>query len=161
MADRPNVGMGQMAASAQPGAVISALGLGSCVGVVLADPRAGVAGMAHVMLPAAPPGPIERPGRYADTAVPALVEQVVGLGARRGRLDVVIAGGAQMFGDGSGPGVMRIGERNVEAVRAALALERLAPRAAEVGGAIGRTLRVEVASGAVSVRAAGGREVAL
>ncbi|MGD9573521.1 MAG: chemotaxis protein CheD, partial [Thermoleophilia bacterium] len=104
----PVVGIGQLAASGERGVVISALGLGSCIGLVLADPGARVAGMVHVMLPdsstASTDGP---PGKYADTAVPALIDSLCRLGADRGRLTGAMAGGAQMFGGGSGGGVLR------------------------------------------------------
>jgi chemotaxis protein CheD len=157
-----SVGIGQLVASSDPSLVISALGLGSCIGLVLADPRARVAGLVHVMLPdsttARSDGP---PGKYADTAVPALLSEVSRLGADRGRLVATIAGGAQMFGAGAGGGVLRIGERNTEAVETALRAAGLRPRGRDVGGALGRTLRVEVATGAVTVRAIGGEATPL
>ncbi len=156
------VGIGQLVASADPGDVISALGLGSCIGLVLTDPRRKVAGMAHVMLPdsttARAAGP---PGKFADTAVPALVAEVCRLGAERTSLVAAIAGGAQMFSSGSGGGVLRIGERNEEAVRAALRTAGLRLRAHDTGGSLGRSMRVQVATGAVSVRAVGRDETAL
>jgi chemotaxis protein CheD len=141
--------------------VISALGLGSCVGVVLADPRAGVAGMAHVMLPASRPGAAAPPGRFADTAVPALLDQVLRLGGDRDRLEATIAGGAQMFGGGAGGGMLNIGGRNAEAVRAALKAAGLRVRAAEVGGSAGRSMQVAVDGGTVTVRAVGGGVIRL
>jgi chemotaxis protein CheD len=149
------VGIGEIVASADRRAVISALGLGSCVGVVLADPRAGVAGMAHVMLPSSRPGAGGPPGRFADTAVPALLGEVLRLGADRARLEAAIAGGAQMFGGAAG-GVLNIGGRNADAVRAALRAAGLRVRAAEVGGSAGRSMLVAVGDGTVTVRAVGG-----
>lgn len=149
------VGLGKLEVSARPGDVLCALGLGSCIGLVMADPRAGVAGLAHIMLPAArrPDEPL--PGKYADTAVPALLAAVGALGANRRRLIVKAAGGAQMFAAGSGARALAVGERNEEAVREALAAAGLRLLAADIGGGRGRTLRVDVASGAVSVRTVG------
>ncbi len=157
----PSVGIGQIVVSADRGVVISALGLGSCIGVVLTDALAGVAGMAHVMLPASRPGADGPPGKFADTAVPALLDQVVRLGADRVRVQARIAGGAQMFGGGGGSPMLNIGERNEEAVREALKAAGMRVRAADTGGNAGRSMQVSVTGGAVTVRAVGGEPIAL
>jgi len=145
------VGLGVIEASKDPSDVLAALGLGSCIGLVLLEPGK-VAGMAHVMLPdstaISSPGP---PGKYADTTVPALLDEVERLGARRERLVVKMAGGAQMFAAGSGGGQLNIGARNAVAVRAALTAAGLRLRAAEPG----RTLEVEIGTGMVAVRSVG------
>ena len=153
--------IGQIAASAECETVISALGLGSCIGVVLADPRARVAGMAHVMLPQSAATSTGPPGKFADTAVPALLDSLLELGADPARLVAKIAGGAQMFGAGSGGNAFNIGERNADAVRAALRAAGIRVRAADVGGNCGRTMQVTVGSGAVTVRTVGGDPVEL
>jgi chemotaxis protein CheD len=156
------VGLGSIVTSADAGDVLKATGLGSCVGVVIADPARGVAGMAHVMLPEAPAGaPASADGRYADRAVPALRDRLVALGARRRSLVATIAGGARMFGSGSGAGSRDVGRRNDAAVRAALVRAGVGLRAADTGGGRGRTLSVSVADGAVSVRPVGGEPVLL
>lgn len=158
----PTVSIGQIAASSERETVISALGLGSCVGVVLADQRACVAGMAHVMLPQSAATSTGPPGKFADTAVPALIDSLLDLGADPSRLVAKIAGGAQMFRTGSrGGNAFNIGERNAEAVRAALAAAGIRVRAADVGGNSGRIMQVAVGSGTVTVRAIGGGPVEL
>ena len=157
----PSVGIGQIVASADAGVVISALGLGSCIGLVLTDAQAGVAGMAHVMLPASRPGADGSPGKFADTAVPALLDQVLRLGAQRVRLQARIAGGAQMFGGDGGVPMLNIGERNAVAVRDALKAVGMRILAADTGGNAGRSMRVAVTGGAVTVRAVGGEPIEL
>ncbi|MCU0306403.1 MAG: chemotaxis protein CheD [Thermoleophilia bacterium] len=148
------VGLGQLAVTRDPGDVLAAIGLGSCIGLAAVDLRAGVAGMAHVMLPeSAIAKEVVQPGKFADTAVPALVEAMVRLGAEPGRLVVKMAGGAQMF-QGQG-GVLNIGMRNAIAVRAALKSAGLRLRAADTGGTVGRTLDLVVATGRMTVRAIG------
>jgi chemotaxis protein CheD len=146
------VRMGEFAFSGSAGDVLVSLGLGSCVGVALLDRRAAVAGLAHVVLPTAE-GRAETPGKYADTAVPALLDAVVGLGARRTRLEAVLVGGASMFSFG-GAG-LDIGQRNDAAVREELARLRIPVAAAETGGSRGRTVRVDVRTGVVTAKAAG------
>jgi chemotaxis protein CheD len=152
------VRMGEIAVSSNPGDVLISLGLGSCIGLALVDQRRGIAGLAHVMLPEAIAGggPI---GKFADVAVPALVEQTTALGSSRAMLSAVLVGGAQMFALG-GSGALDIGVRNDTAVRAALAKERITIVAAETGGSKGRTIRV-MPGGAVLSKAAGGAEIEL
>src|SRR5215212_1048100 len=88
------VRMGEYAVSHDAREVLVSLGLGSCIGLVLLDRRAAVAGLAHVVLPTAG----ERtPGKFADTAVAALIAGMEPLGARHARLDAVLVGGASMF----------------------------------------------------------------
>ena len=156
----PSVGIGQIAVSGAAEIVISALGLGSCIGVVLFDPQARVAGMAHVMLPQSNPNSSGPPGKFADSAVPALLHDMLKAGAEKARLVAKIAGGAQMFGAGSG-GLLNIGERNDQAVRAALSAVGLRVRAADTGGSAGRTVQVTVGTGVVTVRVVGGEPVEL
>ena len=152
------VRMGEIAVSSNPGDMLVSLGLGSCIGLALVDQRRGIAGLAHVMLPEAIAGggPI---GKFADVAVPALVEQTTALGTSRAMLSAVLVGGAQMFALG-GSGALDIGVRNDTAVRAALAKERITIVAAETGGSNGRTIRV-MPGGAVLSKAAGGAEIEL
>ena len=153
------VRMGELACSAVAGHVLISLGLGSCIGLALVDKRAAVAGLAHVVLPAAE-GRTGSPGKFADTAVEALIAELVGLGARRIALEAVLVGGASMFKLGGGSG-MEVGQRNDEAVRAELARLRIPVAATDTGGSRGRTIRVTVGSQAVTSRAAGDQEVAL
>ncbi|MEA2384502.1 MAG: chemotaxis protein CheD [Solirubrobacteraceae bacterium] len=152
------VRMGEIAVSSNPGDVLVSLGLGSCIGLALVDQRRGIAGLAHVMLPEAIAGggPV---GKFADLAVPALIEQTTALGTARPMLKAVLVGGAQMFALG-GSGALDIGVRNDTAVRAALAKERITIVAAETGGSKGRTIRV-TPGGPVLSKEAGGAEIEL
>jgi chemotaxis protein CheD len=147
-----SVRMGEMSVSSTSGEELVAIGLGSCIGLALVDSAAGVAGLAHVVLPdsGSAAGP---PGKFADLAVPALLDQVQRAGARRERLEVVLVGGAKMFALGAG---MDIGARNEAAVRDALSEHRLRVRAAATGGNSGRTMRVFPGEGTVNVHVAGG-----
>jgi chemotaxis protein CheD len=152
------VRMGEFAASAGADDVLVSLGLGSCIGIALIDRRAAIAGLAHVVLPASD-GRTGSPGRFADTAVQALLDEVLALGARRGRMEAVLVGGASMFSFSRGS--LEVGQRNDAAVREELKRLRLPLAAAETGGSCGRTVRVSVRSGRVTTRAAGDVEVEL
>jgi chemotaxis protein CheD len=151
------VRMGEQAASASPDERLVTIGLGSCIGLALVDGARGVAGLAHVMLPESGDRPrADQLGRFADTAVPALVERLVALGARRTRLRAVLVGGAQMFSFGGGS--LDIGARNEACVRDALERLRIPVEAAATGGDKGRTVSVHVRTGVVASKEAGGIE---
>ena len=137
--------------SKRAGDELVARGLGSCIGLALVDRSAGVAGLAHIVLPESTETDRE-PGKFADLAVPALIDRVVRAGASPRRLEAVLAGGARMFELGE----LDIGARNEEAVRAGLAASGVSIRAAETGGSRGRTMRVEVGNCTVTVKQAGG-----
>lgn len=137
--------------SKRRGDELVARGLGSCIGLALIDRFAGVAGLAHIVLPEATPTDRQR-GKFADLAVPELIERVCLAGGSRRRLEAVLAGGARMFELGE----LDIGARNAEAVLALLAASGVSVHAAETGGNRGRTMRVEVGECKVTVKEAGG-----
>lgn len=148
--------MGEIEVSKRTGEELVARGLGSCIGLALIDRSAGVAGMAHVVLPESN-GSNNEPGKFADLAVPALVSQMQKAGAVTRRLEAVMAGGARMFELGE----MDIGARNAAAVKAGLSRAGLRVRAADTGGNRGRTMRLTVGDFEVTVKEAGGRPVTL
>jgi len=148
--------MGEIQVSKRTGEELVARGLGSCVGLALIDRLSGVAGMAHIVLPESN-GSDKEPGKFADTAVPAMLAQMQKAGAVTRRLDAVLAGGARMFELGE----MDIGARNATAVEAGLTRAGLKIRAAETGGNRGRTLRLTVGDFEVTVKEAGGEPVTL
>ena len=145
--------MGEMVVSSDPNEELVALGLGSCIGLAVVDRTAGVAGLAHIVLPESNDRD-EQVGKFADTAVPALIAQMRRAGAVERRLESAIAGGARMFDMSGG---LDIGARNEAAVRAALAKARVAIKAAQTGGNTGRTVKVTVGELLVTVRSAGER----
>lgn len=128
-----------------------ALGLGSCVAVVVHDPQAQVGGMAHVLLPSAPGRSAGAPGRYAQSAIPLLVSQVLAAGGERGRLIARLAGGATMFTNLTPPGLIHMGERNTLAAREALFGQNVRVVGEWVGGDFGRTVVFDLARGTVQV----------
>lgn len=152
--------MGELAVVATPEEELVSIGLGSCVGVALMDAANGVAGLAHVMLPEANAS-YSAPAKFADRAVPTLVERAERLGAHRAQLEAVLVGGAQMFAAPSGAAAFDLGLRNEAAVREALAAEQIPVRAAATGGSRGRTVRVIASGPRVTVKEAGGAEVEL
>jgi chemotaxis protein CheD len=133
-------------------AVISTIGLGSCVAIVLHDPVARVGGLAHVLLPSeAMSRDTGNRAKFPGSAVPLLVERMRDHGAR-GTLVAKIVGGASMFGQLLPSGGINMGERNVDATRRALAAAGIALAAEDVGGDYGRSVFLYVATGRVHVK---------
>jgi chemotaxis protein CheD len=152
------VGLGELRVSRR-GELI-AYSLGSCVAICLYDPQAGLSAMAHVVLPEAPghEKTLPLPAKYADSAVPALLAALKQQGSACRQLRCKIAGGAAVLALGGGSSLLRIGERNIEAVKVALARAGLVVSAEATGGHQGRTVRMEAASGRVFVRTTQGME---
>src|SRR4051812_47048970 len=113
------VRMGELVATATAGDVLVSLGLGSCIGLALLDRRMGVAGLAHVVLPASDGHDAQNRFKFADLAVPELIDRVVALGGRKLRVEAVLVGGASMFAVSGA--TLEVGTRNEEAVRKLLA----------------------------------------
>jgi chemotaxis protein CheD len=130
------------------------IGLGSCIGLTLYDPNLRVGAMAHIMLPESG-GRTDRPGKYADTAVPLLVKELITLGCKNRSIVAKIAGGACMF-EYFGTG-LNIGERNAEKVRILLKERHIQLAAEDVGGKVGRSVTfLPGDSGRVLIRRADG-----
>ncbi len=124
--------------------------LGSCVGVILHDPVRRISGLAHVMLPRSNRGDPSI-GKYADTAIPALLTMLTGNGSRASSLRAYLVGGAKMFPIASG-GIGSIGDQNVSAARRVLEEASVPIVFEDTGGTRGRTVMFDNARGEVSVR---------
>ncbi|MCO7125973.1 chemotaxis protein CheD [Sporolactobacillus shoreicorticis] len=122
---------------------LKTLGLGSCVGVVIYHDQKQIAGMAHVMLP---DSSLARTttyplGKYADTAVPALLKKMTEYyDCPVSQLKAKIAGGAEMFKTTRMAPLGSIGSRNVEAVKNQLCAHHIPVVAEETGADYGRTV---------------------
>ena len=128
-------------------------GLGSCIGVTLYDERKKIGGMAHVMLPEFPEKKDDgNPAKYADTALDMLIDKLKDAGASKRRFEAKMAGGAQMFKFSNSSDKMRIGARNVEAVKKYLKNHNIPLKGSEVGEDYGRTMEFEVATGQAIIK---------
>jgi len=136
------------------GGQLTCLGLGSCIGLCGFDPVSKVAGMVHVMLPEAFAGKlVEKPGKFADTGIPALLEAMKKAGAETSRIIFAMAGGAQVFKFGANAeSRLDIGARNAVAVTNALKQLGMKVVASDTGGNNGRTVNFTVETGAFTVR---------
>lgn len=146
------VGISELEAARPPG-TLGALGLGSCVAIILYDAQAKVGGLAHVLLPSANIGRRNQdaPGRYAPTAIDALLKRMRELGAATPRLTARLVGGASMFAGLQPPGTIQMGERNVHAARESLHRHGIRLTGEVVGGDYGRSVELDLETGKVRV----------
>lgn len=147
------VGIAQMDVVKLPNTIRTS-GLGSCVGVVLYDETKKIAGLVHIMLPESSFGKTEtlNVAKFADSGIQALIAMLKLEGVQPFRLKAKIAGGAQMFKFTSDKDSMRIGPRNVEAVKKELQKNSIPIIAEDTGGNSGRTIEFNPATCKLSIR---------
>ena len=155
------VGLGEVAVEREGNRALACLGLGSCIGLAAYDPVARIGGMAHIVLANSHGKMGEGSAKYADVAVPLLIEKMKDMGAQPSRLQVKIAGGAQMSAARGLGGVFKIGEDNVAAVVSALTSHGISISGSDTGGNRGRTFRLCLTTGAATVSSAGQEDIKL
>lgn len=149
------VGIADMQTTSQPNDVLVTYSLGSCIGLTLFDPVAGVGGMLHCMLPLSK---IDRakadrnPYMFTDTGVPAMLQAVFDMGAERRRAVAKVAGAASLLDEN---GLFRIGERNYTVLRKILWKNNILIAAEDVGGTVARTMYLHMQTGQTVIRSCG------
>ena len=135
---------------ATTGEVIVSTVLGSCVSACIRDPERGIGGMNHFMLPAQSshtPQDDAAAARYGLAAMEQLINAVLKLGGRRGKLEVKLTGGGRMFANR-----MDIGQRNAEFALDFVANEGLRLISHDLGGENPRRVLYYPASGRLRVQ---------
>ncbi|MCM1567365.1 MAG: chemotaxis protein CheD [Dehalobacter sp.] len=145
------VGMADYKVGRAPDKLMTA-GLGSCIGICVYDPSTQIGGMAHIMLPSSLESLQGNPAKYADTCLAMMLEEMVKLGVMRSRLKAKMAGGSQMFSFGNKAPLLKIGERNAQAVEQELKKVGVPLLVYDVGGSFGRTITFDIQSGDLHVR---------
>lgn len=145
------IGIGEYRVGSFP---MMTIGLGSCIGLTLYDDSLKTGAMVHIMLPDSA-GRKDRPGKYADSAIPLLIKELNALGSKNRSLIAKMAGGACMF-EYFGTN-LNIGERNAERVRAILKEHNIPLKKEDVGGKVGRSVMFYPANGGkITIRRADG-----
>ncbi|MCL2025953.1 MAG: chemotaxis protein CheD [Leptospirales bacterium] len=139
--------------------------LGSCIAICLYDRNKKIGGMAHIMLPMANI-PNAVPEKYADTALPLLVDMMKDAGSDIKRVRAKITGGAQMF-DFPDDKLLTSIKKNTIGKNNAIKVEQLLEEmgielsAKDVGGNYARTINFDLSNGEVISKSPGIPDVIL
>ena len=135
------VGMADLKVGKSPD-VLTTLGLGSCVGVAIYDPVTKISGLLHCMLPDSTQfRNNSNKAKYADSGIDELVAK--------------IAGGAQMFAMNTNNDTLRVGERNVAAVKMKLSELNIRLLSEDCGLNYGRTVEFYSETGEYVIKSVG------
>jgi len=147
-----NVGVAQVKSGSNP-TVLRTI-LGSCVGICIYDRMKKIGGLAHVLLPNDTSNGAT-PEKYADTAIPLLVNRLIKEGAKKEFMSAKIAGGASMFKFESNIALGQIGDRNIEETKKILENLGISLLEDDVGGNAGRVIDFFLNDGHLKVKASG------
>lgn len=122
---------------------------GSCVAACIRDPRTGMGGMNHFMLPESTTGQwgegLSAAMRYGNFAMEALINAILKSGCARSDLEIKLFGGANFSA-----GVTMIGQKNSDFALRYLKEEGLRVVASDLGGVLGRRIHYHPATGKVA-----------
>jgi chemotaxis protein CheD len=149
------VGVADLVASNDSSSDLVTYSLGSCLGIVAFDPSVKVGGLLHIMLPDSSIDPVKAtlsPNMFVDTGMVQLLQAVGHLGAKIPRLIFKAAGGAQFLDEKR---LFNIGDRNTSALKKFFNHQGFALQSLDHGGKQSRTMRLELATGRVTIHTPG------
>lgn len=155
------VGVADMKVSNDPVQSIVTYSLGSCIGLVVYDPVARAGGILHYMLPESSidkEKAASRPYMFADSGIPRLFKAAYQLGAKKQRMKIYAAGGAEILDQ---KGFFNIGKRNYLALKKMFFKNNVIIKQQNVGGNTNRTVRLEIGTGDIYLKTSGSKEVKL
>jgi len=153
------VGVADMKVSNNPTDNVITYSLGSCIGLVIYDPVARAGGILHYMLPESAidkEKASRKPFMFADTGIPRLFKAAYVMGAKKPRIRIFVAGGAEILDQN---GFFNIGKRNYLALKKMFFKNKVMIDKQEVGGNINRTIRIDIASGNIFMKTSGSKEI--
>lgn len=128
------------------------MALGSCIAVLCYCPHAKAAGMVHIALPDSTINPEiarTRPGYFADTGIPILLNQMKTLGCfYKNHFHIKLIGGASILDANKH---FNVGERNVDTARSILRELNLPIIREDVGKTLSRTVAIHTENGQVDI----------
>jgi len=125
--------------------------LGSCVAIILTDPRRTVAAACHIVHASAPRAGESRNGAYGSVALDTMQRLLVARGISPQLCEAYVAGGGNMF-----PALLKrdhVGEQNSRWALAALERAGVNVLGVDVGGNVYRRLSWAVGDGVPQVNA--------
>jgi chemotaxis protein CheD len=153
-----SVGLGELVITRNPEEILVAYGLGSCVGIGMFNPKLHIAGLLHAVLPETTDGNNAVETKYADSGIRTMVNRMIQEGVDLNNTKIWMAGGANMLISTALSNTFDIGTRNINASIKTLSALHLKITNQEVGGNNGRTVRLYVGTGRMTVRVIGGQE---
>ena len=130
--------------------------LGTCVGVALHDPVAGVGGLIHLLLPEPISiGGVSHPEKYASTGFPLFLQALYDMGAAAENMRASIAGGALVGPIDDSDLELDIGGRTTERVMQFIADENIQVEQLETGGFFTCHLILDMNTGKCRIEPAG------
>lgn len=149
------VGIADLQISDDPDSTLVTHGIGSCIAVVVYDPKRHSGGMLHYMMPLSSVSPEkakQNPAMFADTGIPLLFRSMYELGSRKRDLVVKVIGGSLPANDDS---LFKIGRRNYTVLRKIFWKNEVLIDAEEVGGRRSRTVFLYLADGRLLIKSQG------
>lgn len=132
--------------------------LGSCIGVTIRDPRTGIGGLLHAMLPTTlirKDIPIEQFPKYVDLGLDLMIREMEKMGANRRYMEAKMAGAAHIIQYQSVSPSRDISSRNIQVAVEFLEKHKIKILAMEVGDRYPRTVIFEPGSGTTVVKTFG------
>lgn len=153
-----NVGIADIETASSPDILRTVLG--SCVGVCLYDNDKKIGCLSHIMLPSMNERATNKK-KYADTAIPLMIEELQNRGSDISNVTAKIAGGATMFKISGNSMMGEIGKNNIIKVKEVLNALQIRIIAEDVGGDYGRTIDFYTENGTLKIRSLGKEEKVL
>lgn len=147
-----NIGIADLGVSRSPNILRTILG--SCIGICIYDPQTRVGGLSHIMLPSSKKNSIN-PRKYADTAIPILLSEMMDAGALRDSMIAKIIGGAAMFKHSENSFMGDIGRNNIATVQQILSESSIRIVSDDLGGDYGRTIDFYLETGEIKIKTIG------
>ncbi len=109
--------------------------LGTCVGVAVYDPAAGIGGLIHLLLPEpVAAADASHPEKYASTGFPVFLQALYEAGASAENMTATVAGGALVGPIDDSDLKLDIGGRTTDRVMQIIAAEKIQVKQLETGG---------------------------
>jgi len=147
---------GEVHVSNEPAMILTVLG--SCLSVTMFHRRLGVGAICHGVLPqcknkADCTGDCLEGTKYVECSIQRMAKHFRGLGALSHEIEVKIFGGADMFGGGlKGKTGVSVGMQNAEKALEIIEQEGLRVSSSDLGGAQGRKIFFNMATGEVLLK---------
>ena len=132
--------------------------LGSCIGITIRDPRTGIGGLLHAMLPTTlirKDIPVEQLPKYVDLGLERMIAEMERMGANRKYMEAKMAGAAHIIQYQSVSPSRDISSRNIQVAVEYLEKHKIKILGMEVGDRYPRTIIFEPGSGMTVVKTFG------